>query len=214
MTYCTLTCDRGDRPKFFEFCIKQLRALNGDWPPMNAYLMNEKPKTDGFDLVPRFKQGVDLAKRDGFKSVYCIESDDYYPKDYFQKLDIEVYDFIGCQDTTYYNLRNRTYATFKHPGRSSLFTTAFKIEALKGFNWPADNKVFLDVALWDYAKKTKKKVKLLKDNPCLGIKHGTGLCGGKGHRMMMKNKDPDLKFLRSRVSEEAFEFYRTLILTL
>jgi hypothetical protein len=214
MNYCTLTCDRGDRPQFFEFCIKQLKSLNGDAPPTNAYLINDKPKTDEFDLIPRFKQGIELAKRDGFENVYCIESDDYYPADYFQKLPIGDCDFIGYSDTTYYNLRNRTYATFRHPGRSSLFTTAFKISALDGFDWPSDNKVFLDVALWKFAQKTKKKITLIKGNPCLGIKHGLGLVGGKGHKMKMQNKDNDLRFLRSRVSEEAFEFYKTLMLTL
>jgi hypothetical protein len=157
------------------------------------------------------KQGVELAKRDGFKTVYVFENDDFYTQEYFQ--DFEE-DFFGYETTTYYNLRNRTYETFKHPGRSSLFTTAFKIEALQGFNWPADNKVFLDIALWDFTKKTKKKVKLLKENPCLGIKHGIGKCGGKGHRMTMRYKDNDLKFLRSRVSEDAFEFYTDLMKTI
>jgi hypothetical protein len=213
MSYCTITPDRGDRPQFFEYCIQQLKELNGTYP-MNAYLMNDKPTSNDFDLVPRVRKGVELAKRDGFKSVYCIESDDYYPKDYFNVLNIGNYDFVGFNSTTYYNLRNRTYATFTHPGRSSLFTTAFKIEALDKFVWPPDNKVFLDISLWRYAKEKKKKVKLYKENPCLGVKHSVGLCGGKGHRMKLRHHDPDLKFLRSRVNDAAFEFYTKMMLTL
>jgi hypothetical protein len=180
--------------------------------PMNAYIMNDPPKSSEPDLVPRIKQGIELAKKDGFTHCYIIEDDDFYNVGHLNRaLD---FDFFGYTDSTYYNLRNRTYATFKHPGRSSLFTTAFKISALDGFDWPSDNKVFLDIALWNFARKTKKKIKLLKNNPCLGIKHNMGLVGGKGHRMNMRNKDNDLRFLKSRVSEESFEFYKTLMLTL
>lgn len=212
MSFATITPHRGgERNEFFEFCIQQLTDLTGG---KNCYLMNERPTTNEPDLVPRIKKGIELAKRDGFKSVYIFEDDDAYCKNYFKILDIGDYDFIGCQSTTYYNLRNRTYATFTHPGRSSLFTTAFKIEALDKFVWPPDNKVFLDISLWKYAKEKKKKVKLYKENPCLGIKHGTGKCGGKGHRMKLRHHDPDLKFLRSRVSDTAFEFYTKLMMNL
>ena len=209
MTRCTITPTRGgERKPLFEFCMKQLTEFTGG---KNNYVMNDPPTSNEPDLIPRIKKGIELARRDGFTTVRIVEDDDYYSKEYFQ--DFEE-DFFGYSDTTYYNLRNGTYATFKHPGRSSLFTTAFKIKALDGFNWPKDNSVFLDLALWTFAKKTKKKIKLLKENPCLGIKHGIGKCGGKGHRMTMRYKDNDLKFLRSRVSEEAFEFYKTLMLTL
>lgn len=210
MDYCTITPSRGgDRPKFFQFCVRQLTKFTGG---QKNYIMNDRPISEAKDLIPRVKKGIELAKRDGFTHVFIVEDDDFYCKEYFeQALD---FDFFGYEDTTYYNLRNRTYGVVKHPGRSSLFTTAFKIEALDGFVWPADTNVFLDIALWDFARKTKKKVKLLKNNPCLGIKHNIGVVGGKGHRMKLRNTDYDLRYLRSRVDEEAFEFYRTLMLTL
>ncbi|HEY3385381.1 MAG TPA: hypothetical protein VGK46_02660 [Saprospiraceae bacterium] len=212
MNFATITPHRGgERNEFFKFCMEQLVNISGG---LNSYLMNERPTSNEPDLIPRIKKGIDLAKRDGYKAVYIVEDDDYYPKDYFQTLDIGEYDFVGFSSTTYYNLRNRTYATFTHPGRSSLFTTAFKISAMDKFVWPPDNKVFLDISLWDYAKKAKKKVKLYEENPCLGIKHSVGLCGGKGHRMKMKNYDRDLKFLRSRVSDDAFEFYSKIMVML
>lgn len=213
MNYCTITPDRGDRPMFFEFCVSQLTKVNSK-PPMNAYLVNDKPTTQDFDLVPRIRAGVEAARKDGFKYAYCFESDDYYPADYFQRMATEDYDFIGYQDTVYYHLKSKTYGTFKHPHRSSLFTTAFKISALDGYVWPPDNYVFLDVHLWKWANEKKKKIKLLKNNPCLGIKHGVGKTGGKGHRMTFANKDKNLSFLRSRVDDEAFEFYTKLMMTL
>src|SRR5687768_3884927 len=132
MSYATITCDRGDRPQFFEFCIQQLKWMNGGHP-MNAYLMNDKPKNNDVDLIPRMRQGIELAKRDGFTHVYCIESDDAYSIDYLHRpLD---FDFFGYSDTVYYSLRNKTYQKFTHPKRSSLFTTAFRISALQKFKW-------------------------------------------------------------------------------
>lgn len=211
MTWATITPTRpGERKPLFEFCVKQLTELTGG---QRNYIMNDPVKSSQPDLIPRVRQGIELAKRDGFTHIYFFEDDDNYHASYFQN-DLD-FDFFGYSDTTYYNLRNKTYATFKHPGRSSLFTTAFKISALDDFSWPPDNYIFLDSAIWKHASKKKKaKVRLLKNNPCLGMKHGQGLCGGKGHRMTMRNKDNDLKFLRSRVSDEAFEFYTKMILSL
>jgi hypothetical protein len=206
--YCTITPTRpGERKPLFEFCVKQLAGLTNG----NNYIMNDPVKSSP-DLVPRIKSGIELAKKDGFSHAFIVEDDDFYVQEHFKnKLD---FDFLGYNDTTYYNLRNQTYETFKHPRRSSLFVTAFKIEALEGFNWPADNVVFLDIALWKFAKEKKRKVKLLSGNPCIGIKHSIGLCGGKGHRITMRNKDHNLSFLRSRVDDQAFEFYTKLMLTL
>lgn len=212
MSYCTITPTRpGERKPLFEHCIWQLNRMNGG-PPNNAYIMNDPPRSGEVDLVPRIKQGVELAKRDGFTHIFIAEDDDFYTIDYLKRpLD---FDFFGYSDTTYYHLRNRTYANFIHPRRSSLFTTAFKISALDRFVWPADNTVFLDVEIWKFAMRGRFKVKLLKGNPCLGLKHGVGLTGGKGHRMTFKNKDPELKFLKSRVDPESFQFYKDLMLKL
>lgn len=210
MNHCTITPDRGDRGELFKFCIKQLSKLNGGLPPMNAYLMNDKPISEQVDLVPRIRKGVDLAKRDGFEWIFIIESDDYYPADYFSQFgDLSGYDFVGFSDTTYYNLRNQTYETMQHPGRSSLFCTGFRIAALEMFNWPKDHTAFLDTRLWEYAQ--RHRVKLISGNKCVGIKHGIGKCGGKAHRNVLKMKDPDLQFLKENVDNEAFVFYADLM---
>lgn len=210
MTYCSITPTRpGERKPLFEFCIKQLNemfiAVNS---PVNAYVMNGTCKSSEPDLIPRIRDGIELAKKDGFTHCYIIEDDDFYNVNHFNR-DLD-FDFFGYSDTTYYNLRNSTYATFNHPRRSSLFTTGFRISALSGFKWPADNKIFLDIALWDFAIKTKKKITLLKGNPCLGVKHSLGLCAGKGHRMILKNKDSNKEYLKDHVSDEAFELYNKI----
>lgn len=207
MKYCAIVPDRGDRPQFFEFCVKQINRMGMG----NAcYLMNEKPKSDEVDIVPRIRQGIEMAKHDGFEFIYCIESDDWYPADYITG-DVSNLDFIGFSSTLYYNLRNRTYEIMKHKGRSSLFCTGFRISALEGFNWPADNAKFLDIDLWQFANNFKKRIKLIEEPIALGIKHGIGKCGGKGHQLHMKNQDNNLHFLQTFVDEEAFIFYSNLI---
>lgn len=97
MSYATVTPDRGDRPQFLEFCIKQLNKLNNGHP-MNAYLMNDKPKNGEVDIVPRIRQGIEMAKRDGFTHVYILESDDFYCADYL-KTNLD-FDFFGYSDST------------------------------------------------------------------------------------------------------------------
>jgi hypothetical protein len=213
MTYATITPSRGgERKPLFEFCIQQLKKMNNGESPTNAYIMNDPPKNGEADLIPRIRQGIELAKRDGFTHVYITEDDDFYCADYLQRpLD---FDFFGYSNTLYYNLRNRTYQNFTHPKRSSLFTTAFRISALQKFKWPLDNTVFLDLAIWKFATQNRFKVNLLRNNPCTGIKHQIGKCGGNGHKKTFRNVDSDLCFLRSRVDESAFEFYKDLMLTL
>lgn len=178
---------------------------------MNAYLMNDKPISEEVDLVPRIRKGVELAKRDGFEWCFIVENDDYYPEDYFGLLgDLSDVDFVGFSETTYYNLRNQTYETMQHPGRSSLFCTGFRISALDRFNWPKDTTTFLDIRLWEYATRFCR-FRLIDKNRCLGIKHGVGKSGGKAHRNQLKNTDCNLEFLGYSVDEEAFEFYGELM---
>jgi hypothetical protein len=211
MNYCTITPTRGDRPELLQFCLKQLTKMNRGKLPVNAYLMNDRPTSDQPDLVPRIRKGVELAKRDGFEWVFIIEDDDFYPENYFSLFgDLSAYDFVGFSSTTYYNLRNRTHETMYHPGRSSLFCTGFRISALEKFNWPKDNTTFLDIRLWEFAQRGGR-FKLIDNNPCLGIKHGIGKCGGKAHRMALKDSDPNVEFLRYSVDNEAFEFYMELM---
>ena len=183
--------------------------MAGNNPLLNAYIINHTPKSDSVDLVLRVKQGYNMAKRDGFEYVFIIEDDDYYPENYFELFgDFWNYDFVGYSDTVYYNLRNKTHQTFVHKERASLFCTGFKVSALEKFNWPNDNYTFLDIRLWEYANMSGKSIKLLPNNPCLGIKHGIGKTGGKAHGMVLQNCDKDISYLRSRVDAEAFEFYK------
>lgn len=212
ISYATITPNRGsERKLLFEFCIQQLKKMNGDKPPMNAYIMNDPPKSAAVDLVPRIRQGVELAKKDGFEWVVILESDDCYKSDHFQRYEpyFSKVDFIGDAQSYYYNIKTLRWSLFKHAGRASLFTTAFRISALKDFEWPSDDSKFLDISIWKYARNKKKA---FVNSGAIGIKHGQGLVGGKGHVMKLNNADPKREWLKSRIEDYQYEFYKNLVL--
>lgn len=202
--------DRCDRPELFAFAVKQINRMGfGE----AAYIMNERPISGEVDLVWRIKEGVKMAKRDGFEFVIVIEDDDFYCEEYLLRLqDYWNYDFVGFSTTTYYNIKMKTWQKFNHPGRSSLFCTGFRISALSDNFWNRmkDTERFLDVKIWEEANRSGAKVLLMPENPCIGIKHGIGMTGGKGHKIALANHDPEMKWLRERVDQEAFQFYEGL----
>lgn len=213
MTICTITPTRGsERKQLFEFCKQQI-----DWQtvqPLNRYYMEFDPEDGKKDLTRRVRQAVEIAKKDGIDWAVIIEDDDAvadtHIANYAQFMDS--YDFIGDPWTTYYRLDTRRWETEHHHGRASLFTTAFRISALDDFEWPADDYVFLDIALWKYARKFR--CKFVKSG-AVGIKgHGQGLVGGKGHRQKLKNEDLLLNQFRQMVSPKHFKFYESIMKTL
>lgn len=206
--FTTITPTRGDRNNLLSFTLKRV-LHKANYQITVLY----PPVSEAIDIVPRVKKGIEMAKRNGYDFVFIVEDDDYYNEGFFNSWgDLDNLDFVGFSDTIYYNLKNRTYQTFDHEGRSSLFCTGIRISALDNFNWPNDSWPFLDVRLWEFATRYDKRISLLKGNPTLGIKgHGQGKAAGKGHTMMMKHSDNDHSFLKSRVDNEAFEFYTGLI---
>lgn len=205
MNFCTITPTRNDRPQFLEFCKHQLGRMVVK--PAISYFVDYTPETTDFDLVQRVRRGIERAKSEGFDMAFIVEDDDWYPADYF--FNIPDADFIGDDRTTYYHLGNRTYQDWSHPRRASLFTTGFKFSALDKFPWPPDNEKFLDISLWNYSVAAHKTVFWRQSN-AVGIKHGVGLCAGKGHIQRNKYHDQDLEWLRAHVDAEAYTFYSTL----
>lgn len=206
MKFAAIVPDRGDRVQFFNHCVDQISRMT--LKPDKVFAITYPPHSEDMDLVERVRCGIEQVIDIGIDLTFIIESDDSYPSNYFEQFQpyFDKYDFFGDAYSTYYNLRNKTYNTWHHPGRSSLFTTGFKISALEGFNWPADNERFLDIRLWQFAK--GKKVKFV-DTGAIGIKHAVGKVGGKGHFMKMRNVDVDYKYLQSKTNG-SFEFYKNL----
>lgn len=205
--FCAIIPTRGDRKPFLDHCLWQLDRM--EVKPKAVFLINHEPVYGKIDLTERIQSGVTCAIGEGIDICFIVEDDDFYPPNYFKNAMamFDKADFVGQEYSHYYNLRNRTWFKFDHKYRSSLCSTAFRISALNNFAWPADDDPFLDISLWKYAKNRRRK---FLNTGMVGIKHGMGLCGGKGHRMVMRNKDPQLAWLRSMVDEKSFEFYKSL----
>lgn len=205
MKIAAIIPDRNDRPDFTERC---LFMMGRQTYPIEVIHVNYNPKDSSFDLTQRIKYGIDAAKANDIDFVFIIENDDYYPKDYIKRLlKYTHYDIIGSNSSIYYNLQNRTHFNFSHPGRASLFTTGFRLSAIRNIKLPSDDYINLDLHLWKNSRMLKSK---FVDAGAIGIKHGKGLCGGKGHSMIMVNKDPDLRYLRSATDRDMFDFYKSI----
>lgn len=206
--YAIITPTR-DRPKMLEFCKYQVSQFTIQ--PEKHYIIDYPPVSDSVDISERVFAGVQKAKADGIDLVFIIEDDDAVKPYYIEMFGktTSQYDFFGCETTTYYHLINRTYQDFKHPLRSSLFTTGFRVSAVEKFIWPRNN-AFVDIDLWRYAQPYRKR--FIPVTGCVGIKgHGFGKSGGKGHMMKFQKSDYNYNWLRNNVTPEAFEFYMSLI---
>ncbi len=207
MSHLIITPTRGDRPELLEHCRKQVMNFTTCYQAHGV--IDYKPKTYKPDLTDRIKSGYEKALQYGYDWVVIVEDDDFYPADYLHKvlLNADRSDFIGCEHSFYYNLKNRTWDKLIHKGRSSLYTTAFRVSAMKNFAWHRADDVFLDINLWHYAKRFRRT---FIDAGAIGIKHGIGLTGGKGHRTIFRNQDPEMLWLASKVDKDSFEFYKSL----
>ena len=66
----------------------------------------------------------------------------------------------------------------------------------------------LDMRLWLFAKSFQ--CKFVDNVGAIGIKHGIGLCGGRGHQFNPNYvKDSGMWDLKRQVREESFEFYKS-----
>lgn len=194
-----------DRPEFFQFCKWQLDQQTIQ--PTARYYIAYEPTSPEIDLVKRIKSGVELATRDGIDIVFVVEDDDFYPSNYFETY-LPLFsrvDFVGDNKTYYYNIKSCRWSLMRHPMRSSLFTTAFRISSLNGFKWPADNAKFLDLAIWDQATRVA-----FVESGAIGIKHGNGTCGGKGHKLRLDHDDRGMKWLSKQVTPEHLNFYKSI----
>lgn len=189
-----------------DFCKHQISRMSIQ--PTETFFIDHKPTSSEYDLTLRVQLGIAAAQRAGIDICYVIEDDDWYPSNYFQKMNMDGVDFIGCSKTLYYNIQNNTWKQWTHEKRSSLFCTGFRISAMKRFSWPPDSTLFLDLPLWRYA--TKYKHKLLDRTVGIGIKHGIGMTGGIGHKLIMPNHDDGRILLKSKIDKEAYAFYSAL----
>jgi hypothetical protein len=204
----TITPTRGDREKLVNNCILQMETQS--LRPEKCILVNYKPIDDNVDLTKRIKRGCEVIQGG---TIAIIEDDDYYPPNYIELITerLKNADVVGFNFTYYYHIKTNRWDKFSHPGRASLFCTAFKSAAIEGFNWPTDDYLFLDIKLWQYFTTRKFKIAWITEEECspIGIKHNIGKTGGKGHTHSggFKNHDPNWGWLTDKVGSKV-EFYK------
>jgi len=211
MKKCAIVPDRGDRPEFLKQCLYYIerQTISVD----RVFLINE-PSNITPDLTWRVRVGFKRARSMGYEYAFIFENDDYYPETYIEEMFHPGYDFFGIPETAYYNIRTKEYIQELHPGHSSLCFTGFRLDAMKKFPWPHDKSVFLDIDLWTFVRQYSDNVReVIPHRPPLGIKHGTGLCGGYGHGgdgfKYHKKDKPGMPRLQNLVGED-FEFYKKM----
>lgn len=210
MSHMILTPTRNDRPKMQAHCRDMVERFNASTG--FHCLVDFPPKGKDFDLKDRIQEGVKVAIENHVDWIVIVENDDFYPSTYLHEILLRTdnADFIGCEFTHYFNIKTRTHERLYHPNRSSLFTTAFRVSAMVDFKWHLAHKLFIDIDIWQHARKYRRS---FIDAGAIGIKgHGEGLTGGKGHTMILKDKDPDMKWLASKVDSHSLDFYKSLAL--
>ena len=222
---------RGEREVFLKNCFRMLDAQT--LQPNYVHLMDYPPKGEDKDITQRYRRGYSLLSAMGhFDVIALIEDDDYYAPDYLEVMITEWLkvgkpELFGTGKTIYYHLKLKKYFTFNHPRRASAMNTFIK----PGLNihWCEDNYPFTDMHLWNMTELAQSflpeasqipKANMLNGviyNPdhiiSIGMKHGTGLCGGRNHIDRLERYDTpdnDMKFLQSNCDSDSFDFYRNL----
>ena len=199
---------RNDRPLFMNHCLYLLNRQT--LKPDVIEIVNERPKSLEVDITYRYRIGCERAFDKGSDLAIFIEDDDWYSDKYIETIvhkwkENKKPHLFGLNSTVYYNIVNNKFKYLGHSGRASMMSTALSKDAV--VKWGDDNYAYTDVILWRQLKGVAIDI---KDRLCLGIKHGTGICGGGGHDLNWAHYDQldaDKSYLRSIVDDYSFEFY-------
>lgn len=180
----------------------------------DMHIIIDRPNTSGkSDLTTRYREGLEKAFKAGCTLAFLIEDDDYYPKDYVEKM----YEFwkksgkphlVGQKTSYYYHLFTRGFGTMNPKKHTSAHCTAVAADADYAFVCSDENPYF-DIQVW----KRNQGVFIELENPVISIKHGLGMCGGRGHAGIEYHKydDDEYSQLKKLVDEEAFDLYMKVI---
>ncbi len=210
---------RGDRPNLLNFVLGQLDKQTVK--PDVVEIMNDAPLNSDKDITWRYRIGCDRITSKKVDVIFLIEDDDYYHEGYIESMINEWIksgkpEIFGIGETIYYHLAIKGYNKMIHPTRSSAFCTMFTKDGIKKMKWPKDNFPFTDIELW---KQLQGKTFVPEKTITIGIKgHKNGiLFGGIGHRTdtkLYKTLDTDLNWLKSKMDENSFEFYKKIEATI
>lgn len=218
MRLAVIIPSRGDRPKFFENCMRMMAAQT--LKAEHYQIMDYTPESGKIDITQRYRRGYDELRGHGFDIIAFIEDDDWYSSSYFEYMvgEWEKHgrpNLFGTCYTYYYHIKLKAYYIMEHYDRSSAMNTFIKPD-LK-LNWCVDEEPYTDLHLWktvhvDGEPIDKQRI-VIKPSQMIsvGIKHGIGMVGGGSHhldpRIEKRYGHPDNGFLRETLDDASFEFY-------
>lgn len=221
--------DRGDRPQLLKNCLRMMAAQTL-LPAQLQVITQCNPNGAAHlpDITYKYKLGYERMSRQGVDVIAFIENDDWYAPDYLETM-AAVWErenrphLLGTAYTIYYHLKLRAWFTMKHPRRASAMNTFVKPHL--AFNWPLDYDPYTDIGLWkhveiaeqispEHKEPIRKHVwhpeQTLGRHISIGMKHGTGLCGGYNHTNKLHrftNPDPKFIFLTRSLDAPSLNFY-------
>lgn len=204
----TLITPTGNRPEAFDFCQRQM--MRQTYKGLIQWLIiNDCPDetvkiiipTDS-NIIPEVLKGP-LAWRPGINTqrpnltealghikgdivIGSIEDDDWYSPNFLTAYVnlLKIYPVVGEGNSTYYNLKSRSWKQWRNYQHCSLCQTGFRKELLPRFEEAIHSgELFMDMALWNifHAHKLKPFI-FLGQNYTIGIKAMPGRLGiGSGH---------------------------------
>ena len=203
-----LIITRGDRPEFLNHAKYLLSQQT--LTPDHILIFDEQPKSNEVDITYRYRKGTEILKQKGCEAIVFWEDDDWYRYDYLEKM-VSLWQANGCPDifglnsSIYYHIHVNKFLRITHKNRASMMSTM--INANAKIKWCDDNYAYTDMILW---KQLKGVAINYPQNIALGIKHGTGLCGGGGHTTdwsRYNENDEQKTFLKNIVDGLSFQFY-------
>jgi hypothetical protein len=209
MTIGVITPHQDSKRKMFldrlSFYIQRQTLRPDHW-----IIVDHKEDVLAKDLTKRIRIGCEEAIELGCDVVLIMEDDDWYSPNYIKSM-IEFWEIqgkpeiFGVEQTQYYHIKQGLHVELTHPGRASLMGTLLSAEGIKKITFPEDSFVFLDIELW---KQLKGKTFRTLPAIAVGIKHGIGSTGGKGHLETFKgySPDPEFKKLRQLIGDDS-DFY-------
>ena len=203
--------DRNDRPELLKNCIRMIRS-QVFYTDHNIHIkiVGFQPTTNEVDITKRYRIGYDYFRNRNFDCILFIENDDFYSPYYIETMVNEwVFQgkpkLLGTNYTYYYHLGLRKYLKMRHDRRASAMNTLIVPDL--DINWCPDSEPYTDLFLWRHIQGITFKPKEIIS---IGIKHGTGLCGGNSHTNYLDRyrfEDPNFEFLHANMDTHSFKFY-------
>lgn len=201
---------RGDRPRFIAHAKKMLLRQTR-LPDFIEIVDDEAEDKSKIDITWRYRIGCERLFAKGADVVICWEDDDWYHRRYIELMVSGWWKagkptMFGINKTLYYNIHTQKYLEIPTGNRASMMSTLLGRDIFK-LEWPGDNEPYLDWQLWRQRNGTVSEVRATW--LAVGIKHGTGLCGGAGHDPNWKRyngHDNNYEMLRKIIGRDA-EFY-------